>query len=88
LISITVTTEEPPGNGGFLLNGGRIYINMGTSNATPAAAPRGDLVAYDMAGDAMLQGALEAMGMAGEVAFIKNNIDHRTGAAFGCHVTT
>src|SRR5262245_56175098 len=24
--------EEPPGNGGFLLNGGRLYLDMGTSS--------------------------------------------------------
>ena len=29
--------------------------------------------------------ALEALGVSEEVAFIKNNIDHHTGATFGCH---
>jgi proteasome accessory factor A len=78
--------EEPPGNGGFLLNGGRIYMDMGhIEYATPECRTVRDIVAYDLAGDAMLQAALEAMGVSDEVFFLKNNIDHNTGATFGCH---
>src|SRR5436190_10114869 len=78
--------EEPPGNGGFLLNGGRIYLDMGhLEYATPECLTLRDIVAYDLAGDAMLQAALEAMGMGDEVSFLKNNIDHNTGVTFGCH---
>jgi hypothetical protein len=44
-----------------------------------------DLVAYDLAGDALVQSALDALGVRDEVAFLKNNIDHHTGATFGCH---
>ncbi len=78
--------EEPPGNGGFLLNGGRFYLDMGhLEYATPECRSVRDLVACDLAGDAMLQGAIEAMGVADEVAFLKNNIDHETNATFGCH---
>ena len=78
--------EEPPGNGGFLLNGGRFYLDMGhIEYATPECRSVRDLVACDLAGDAMLQGAIEAMGVTGEVAFLKNNIDHGTNATFGCH---
>ncbi len=78
--------EEPPGNGGFLLNGGRFYLDMGhLEYATPECRSVRDLVACDLAGDAMLQGALEAMGVADSVAFLKNNIDHETNATFGCH---
>jgi proteasome accessory factor A len=78
--------EEPPGNGGFLLNGGRLYIDMGhVEYATPECRTVRDLVAYDLAGDAMLQAGVEALGVAETVAILKNNIDHRTGATFGCH---
>ncbi|MEQ1852765.1 MAG: proteasome accessory factor PafA2 family protein, partial [Chthoniobacteraceae bacterium] len=78
--------EEPPGNGGFLLNGGRLYMDMGhVEYATPECRTVRDLVAYDLAGDAMLQAGVEAMGVDETVSFLKNNIDHKTGATFGCH---
>ena len=78
--------EEPPGNGGFLLNGGRFYLDMGhIEYATPECRAVRDIVACDLAGDAMLQGAIEAMGVTDSVAFLKNNIDHGTNATFGCH---
>src|SRR5258705_3017977 len=78
--------EEPPGNGGFLLNGGRLYLDMGhLEYATPECRTLRDAVALEVAGDLLLQEALEEMGVASEVKFIKNNIDHHTGATFGCH---
>jgi proteasome accessory factor A len=78
--------EEPPGNGGFLLNGGRLYLDMGhLEYATPECRTLNDAVALEVAGDLLLQEALDGMGVSGEVAFIKNNIDHHTGATFGCH---
>jgi proteasome accessory factor A len=78
--------EEPPGNGGFLLNGGRLYMDMGhLEYSSPESRTVRDAVAYDIAGDRLLQSALDALGVGGEVAFIKNNIDHHTGATFGCH---
>ena len=78
--------EEPPGNGGFLLNGGRLYLDMGHIEfATPECVSLRDIVAYDRAGDYLLQNALENMGVADKVSFLKNNIDHHTGATFGCH---
>ncbi|MDQ3621393.1 MAG: proteasome accessory factor PafA2 family protein, partial [Verrucomicrobiota bacterium] len=78
--------EEPPGNGGFLLNGGRLYLDMGhLEYSSPECRSLRDAVAYDLAGDHLLQSALEGMGVSGEVAFIKNNVDHHTGATFGCH---
>ncbi len=78
--------EEPPGNGGFLLNGGRLYIDMGhLEYASPECRTIRDAVAYDLAGDQLVQRAIEALGAAGTVSFIKNNIDHVTGATFGCH---
>ena len=52
--------EEPPGNGGFLLNGGRLYIDMGhLEYSSPECKGLRDAVAYDLAGDALLQVALE-----------------------------
>jgi proteasome accessory factor A len=78
--------EEPPGNGGFLLNGGRLYIDMGhLEYSSPECRMVRDIVSYDLAGDALLQSALEGLRATEEVAFIKNNIDHHTGATFGCH---
>ncbi len=78
--------EEPPGNGGFLLNGGRLYIDMGhLEYSSPECRTVEDSVAYDMAGDQLLQAGLEALGVSESVSFIKNNVDHHTGATFGCH---
>src|SRR6202789_2046501 len=78
--------EEPPGNGGFLLNGGRLYIDMGhLEYASPECVNLRDAVAYDVAGDCILQAALDSMRAASHVSFLKNNIDHHTGATFGCH---
>lgn len=78
--------EEPPGNGGFLLNGGRLYLDMGhIEYASPECLHLHDLVSYDLAGDALLQLALTDLGADGRVSFIKNNVDHHTGATFGCH---
>ena len=78
--------EEPPGNGGFLLNGGRLYLDMGhIEYASPECLHLRDVVTYDIAGDQLLQAALEELGAADRVSFIKNNVDHHTGATFGCH---
>ena len=78
--------DEPPGNGGFLFNGGRVYIDMGhLEYATPECRGLFDLVAADRAGELIVQRALEQLGMAENASFFKNNIDHYTGATFGCH---
>ncbi|MBT6147193.1 MAG: proteasome accessory factor PafA2 family protein, partial [Gemmatimonadetes bacterium] len=39
----------------------------------------------DRAGEVIVQRALEQLGLAEDAAFFKNNIDHYTGATFGCH---
>ena len=58
--------EEPPGNGGFLLNGGRLYLDMGhIEYASPECLHLHDLVTYELAGDELLQSALVALGAAG-----------------------
>src|SRR5207247_4753025 len=76
----------PPGNGGFLLNGGRLYLDMGhLEYSTPECRSVRDAAAFEIAGDLILQRALNEMGAEDSVAFIKNNIDHHTGATFGCH---
>lgn len=78
--------EEPPGNGGFLLNGGRLYLDMGhLEYSSPECLSLRDLVSSDIAGDLLLNRALSDLGVCHQVAFLKNNIDHHTGATFGCH---
>ena len=78
--------EEPPGNGGFLRNGGRLYMDMGhLEYSSPECRTVRDAVAYECAGDLLLQSALGEMGAGESVSFIKNNVDHHTGATFGCH---
>lgn len=77
---------EPPGNGGFLFNGGRLYLDMGhVEYATPECASIRDIIAYERAGDEMTLAALDDMNLRNEVSFVKNNIDHFTGATFGYH---
>jgi proteasome accessory factor A len=78
--------DEPAGNGGFLFNGGRVYIDMEhLEYCTPECASAADVVLYDRAGDLLLLEAVQALGLKGKVHFIRNNIDHYTGATFGCH---
>lgn len=78
--------DEPPGNGGFLVNGGRVYLDMGhLEYASPECSNLVDLITYDRAGDCIIQDALEDLGWADQVSFIKNNVDLETNATFGCH---
>jgi proteasome accessory factor A len=78
--------DEPPGNGGFLFNGGRVYIDMGhLEYCTPECVTLTDIFRYDRAGDTLAMLALKSMNMDESVSFIRNNIDHYTGATFGCH---
>ncbi len=78
--------DEAPGNGGFLFNGGRLYVDMGhVEYCTPECRLLRDVLVYDMAGDALLRRALREMRLAGRVGFVRNNIDHYSGATFGCH---
>jgi proteasome accessory factor A len=78
--------DEPAGNGGFLFNGGRLYIDMEhLEYCTPECASALDVVLYDRAGDLLLLEAIQALGLHDKVHFIRNNIDHYTGATFGCH---
>lgn len=78
--------DEPPGNGGFLFNGGRLYVDMGhLEYCTPECVTLDDVVRYDRAGDRMVLEALKALDLEETVNFFRNNIDHHTGATFGCH---
>jgi len=78
--------DEPAGNGGFLFNGGRLYLDMGhVEYCTPECLSLADVVAYDQAGEVLLQQTLQDLHLTPEVSFIKNNIDHYTSATFGCH---
>src|SRR5258705_11536533 len=67
--------EEPPGNGGFLLNGGRLYLDMGhIEYASPECLHLRDLVTYELAGGDFVQSSLAALGGAEHVSFFKDNI--------------
>src|SRR5947209_2144312 len=78
--------EEPHGNGGFLLNGGCLCHDMDhIEYASHECLQLHDLVTYEMAGDALLRESLAALDAGDRVSFIKNNVDHHTGATFGCH---
>jgi proteasome accessory factor A len=78
--------DEPAGNGGFLFNGGRLYLDMGhVEYCTAECGALQDVLRQDRAGDRMLLEALRALGLADGAQFIRNNIDHHSHATFGCH---
>src|SRR3982750_2951631 len=78
--------DEPAGNGGFLFNGGRNYVDMGhLEYCTPECLSLIDIYRYDQAGDHILLQAVKDLHLEKEVSFIRNNIDHYSGATFGCH---
>ena len=76
---------EVPGNGGFLFNGGRLYIDSGhLEYATAECRTLGSIVAHEMAGDRILLAALDELDRRDEIYFIKNNTDY-FGSTFGYH---
>jgi len=78
--------DEPAGNGGFLFNGGRVYIDMGhLEYCTPECLSLRDALRYDRAGEKLLSKAWRALGLADIAQIFRNNVDHYTGATFGCH---
>ena len=78
--------DEPAGNGGFLFNGGRAYMDMGHLElCTAECLGLDDLVAHDAAADALVWEAVRALHLGDRVGFIRNNVDHYSGATFGCH---
>lgn len=79
---------EPARAGGFLRNGGRLYIDAVGSHeeyATPECTDLVDIVTHDKAGRAILQGILNDLGIADSASFHNNAIDHFGGHTFGCH---
>jgi proteasome accessory factor A len=81
-------TFEPARAGGFLVNGGRLYIDAVGSHeeyATAECCSARDLAAHEKAGHQILQGALESLGVADGASFHNNSVDHFGGHTFGCH---
>lgn len=79
---------EPARNGGFLLNGGRLYVDAVGSHleyATAECRSLRDLVANDRAGQRLIVRAVREMGLEGSVEFFNNSVDHFGGHTFGCH---
>lgn len=78
--------DEPAGNGGFLFNGGRVYLDMGHFEyCTPECLSLLDVLRYDCAGDQLLLDAVKKLRLNDTASFIRNNVDHYSGATFGCH---
>ncbi|HEX2184732.1 MAG TPA: proteasome accessory factor PafA2 family protein [Chloroflexota bacterium] len=76
---------EVPGNGGFLFNGGRLYLDSGhLEYATPECRTLEDLVAAEQAGEQILVATVAELGLQQEIFFIKNNTDH-FGHTYGYH---
>ncbi|NOG92288.1 MAG: proteasome accessory factor PafA2 family protein [Armatimonadetes bacterium] len=79
---------EPAFSGGFLINGGRLYVDAVGSHeeyATPECRSVFDLIASDRAGQRLIQRALEEVGLADIAWFYNNSVDHFGGHTFGCH---
>jgi proteasome accessory factor A len=79
---------EPARSGGFLRNGGRLYVDAVGSHeeyATPECVTWSDAVAYDRAGRVLLQSLVDDLGLDDDVAFYANSVDHFGGHTFGCH---
>ena len=79
---------EPAGAGGFLRNGGRLYVDAVGDHeeyATPECSRLKDIVAHNRAGKAILQSILNELDCAEHISFHNNAIDHFGGHTFGCH---
>ncbi len=79
---------EPARAGGFLKNGGRLYIDAVGSHeeyATPECTDLLDLVRHDRAGRMLLSSLVSELGLDEMVSFHNNSIDHFGGHTFGCH---
>ncbi|HRJ27791.1 MAG TPA: proteasome accessory factor PafA2 family protein [Fimbriimonadaceae bacterium] len=79
---------EPPLSGGFLINGGRMYIDAVGSHleyATAECRSLKDLVANDRAGQRLIVRALHELGLSDSVSVYNNSVDHFGGHTFGCH---
>lgn len=79
---------EPARSGGFLMNGGRMYVDAVGSHleyATAECRSLQDLVANDRAGQRWIVRAVKEMGLTDDVDFYNNSVDHFGGHTFGCH---
>lgn len=79
---------EPSESGGFLLNGGRLYVDAVGSHleyATPECTSLVDVVSYEKAGQRLIQSLLQQLNWEDKVSIYNNSIDHFSGNTFGCH---
>ena len=77
--------DESPGNGGFLFNGARLYLDSGhIEYATAECRTLDDIVEQENAADAVLLDAVESQELNRRMFFIKNNTDY-LGNTFGYH---
>lgn len=79
---------EPARAGGFLQNGGRLYIDAVGSHeeyATPECTDLLDLVKHDRAGRMLLSQLVNELNLQDAASFHNNSIDHFGGHTFGCH---
>ncbi len=79
---------EPAEAGGFLINGGRLYIDAVGSHleyATPECRSLRDLIAYERAGQRLIARILHELRWPEKVSFYNNSVDHFGGHTFGCH---
>jgi proteasome accessory factor A len=74
---------EPARSGGFLINGGRLYVDAVGSHleyATPECASLFDIVAHEKAGQRIVYNTLKQMNWDERVSFHNNNVDPLRGA--------
>lgn len=79
---------EPARSGGFLINGGRLYIDAVGDHeeyATPECTDIFDACRYYKAGQWIVQGLLNDLGLSEVASFHNNSVDHYGGHTFGCH---
>ena len=79
---------EQAGAGGFILNGGRLYVDSVGDHleyATPECTDLDDIVRSEKAGHAIITDLLRATHLEGRVSFHNNSVDHFGGHTFGSH---
>lgn len=79
---------EPAQSGGFLINGGRLYVDAVGDHleyATAECRTLKDLIAHDRAGRRLIVQAVQKAGLQDQVRFYANSVDHFGGHTFGCH---
>ncbi len=79
---------EPALSGGFLMNGGRLYIDAVGSHleyATAESRTIKDAIAHDRAGHRIITQALRGLALQDKVSVYNNSVDHFGGHTFGSH---